>query len=64
MVVSVHKARQDDLPGQIQNDVGFRRQLAGRADVLHESVPHEDPAAGNLPTLIVHGDEEFGVPRK
>ena len=44
VVVGVHEAGQQDLAPHVQHDVGVPRQLLGRADLLYDPIPDEQPS--------------------
>jgi hypothetical protein len=61
VVVAVDQPRQQDLPAQIEHDVGLVRQIRRRPDPLDDPIPREQRAAGDLPPPIVHRHHELGI---
>lgn len=61
MMVGVDEARQNDMVAQVEDGVGRLGQVGGRTDGLDHVIAHEQPAAGDLATVVVHGDEHFGI---
>ena len=64
VVVGVHEAGQQDLARHVQHDVGILRKLPGRANLLYDPVPDEQPSTRELAALVVHRDQHIGVPRQ
>ena len=61
VVVGIHEAGQDDLPGQVQHLVGRRRKLVRRADLLDDSIPGEEAGVLQLAPRFVHRHQHVGV---
>jgi hypothetical protein len=44
------------MAAEIQDLIGFIRQLACRPDLVDDAVPHKKATVGQLPLVVIHGD--------
>ena len=61
MVMTIHQARQQDLPGEIEHQVGARGQRLVGADLLDDAVAREQAAAPDLAAAGVHRHHHLGI---
>ena len=58
VVVGVDQPGQDDAAAQVEDFVGRGGQFGGRADLLDDPVPREQPAVRDLAALRVHRHQD------
>jgi len=61
MVVTVDQPWQQDMPAQVEDDVGVVWKLVGWPHLFDESIPRKEPGIAKLSSLIVHRDEHIGM---
>jgi hypothetical protein len=55
-MVRVDQPRQDNVSLQVEHFVGSGGQFARRAHLFDESAPNKKTTIGNLPLMVIHGD--------
>jgi hypothetical protein len=64
MVMRIDEPREHDVPGEIDDFVGFTRQGGRMIDLFDPTVLNEHPAAGDLAPRSIHGRENVSVANK
>jgi hypothetical protein len=62
MVMGIDEAGQDDLPGEVQDDISRIRKFRRRTDLLDDAIAGEDRTVLDLSPFVVHRYENLGVP--
>ena len=57
VMVRVDQPRQDDVTLEVEHFVGGCGKLAHRPDFLDEAAANKKTTTGNLPLMVIHGDD-------
>ena len=60
-MMRVDEAGQDDLPGEIEDGIGRRRQLGRRPDLLDDAVLRKQSGIFQFSATRIHGHQDLGV---
>jgi hypothetical protein len=62
MMMAVDQTGQQDMAGEVEDDIRRAGQARGRADLLDDAVASEQSGITQFAPLAVHGHEHVGIP--